>query len=158
MKKKGQSRLAAKKADAEAIQTFLAQSSSVLMTFFTRILCQDDRIVIAGSADDGWKALCYASMLQPDLVIVDLHLSGLDGEELVRNLKQRPNPPTIFVVTSDDNPGLRARCLTAGADSFFVKTKDLAARLHAAVQTFWPDHSKISQPSAGFRKTSPRRA
>ena len=157
MKKKRQIRSAAK-SDAEGIQTFLAHDSPAMMTLLARVLSKDERIIIAGSVADGWKALCYASTLQPDLVIVDLHLPGLEAEGLVRNLKQQQNPPTIFVVTSDDSPESRARCLTAGADAYLVKTKDLSVRLHAAVQSFWPRRSAILQPSAGFRKTSLRRA
>jgi DNA-binding NarL/FixJ family response regulator len=158
MKAKRQSYPAAKSDDSQKIQTFLAHDSPVLMTLLARILSKDERVIIAGSANDGWKALCYASTLLPDLVIVGLHLPGLDGEKLVRNLKQQQNPPTIFVVTSDDSPETRAKCLAAGADAFLLKTKDLSVRLNAAVQGFWPRRSAILQPSAGFRKTSRRRA
>ena len=158
MKKQKQVCSEAKNDDFKKIQTFLAEDSPLVTSLLARILSKDERVIIAGSVADGWKALCYASTLQPDLVIVGLHLPGLDGEGLVRRLKLQQNPPIIFVVTSDDSPELRARCLTAGADAFLVKTKDLPARLHAAVQSFWPRRSAISQPSAGFRKTSPRRA
>jgi len=158
MKTKRQICPTAKDDDSKTIQTFLAEGSPLMTSLLARILSRDERIVIAGLANDGWKALCYASTLQPNLVIVGLHLPGLDGEGLVRRLKQRQNPPIIFVVTSDDSPKSRARCLTAGADAFLVKAKDLPARLHAAVQSFWPRRSAILQPSPGFRKTSHRRA
>ena len=143
---------------APPIHAFIAEDSLMTMALLTRILSKDERITVVGSATDGWEALCYASSLDPDLVLVDLHMPGLDGAEVARRLKRRPKPPTIFVVTSDDSPESRARCLTAGADAFLVKTKDLPARLHAAIQSFWPSHSEILQPAAGFRKTSPRRA
>lgn len=153
MKRQKQPCSVAKNDDFRKIQTFLAEDSPVVASLVARILSKDERIIIAGSAVEGWQALCYASTLLPDLVIVGLHLPGLDGEGLVRRLKLRQNPPIIFVVTSDDSPGSRARCLTAGADAFLVKTKDLPARLHAAVQSFWPRRSAISRPSAISRKT-----
>ena len=158
MKRQKQACSVAKNDDFKKIQTFLAEDSPLVTSLLARILAKDERIIIAGSAADGWKALCYASTLQPDLVIVGPHLPGLDGEGLVRRLKLRQNPPIIFVVTSDDSPESRARCLTAGADACLAKTKDLPARLHAAIQSFWPSRSETLQPSAGFRKTSHRRA
>ena len=116
--------------------TFLADDSPFMLALLAKLLAKDERITIVGSATDGWKALCYASSLHPHLVLVDLHMPGLDGSEVTRRLKQRPNPPTIFVVTSDDTPESRARCLAAGADAFLVKRKDLPAQLKRAVQTF----------------------
>ena len=152
MKTKSQICPAAKCDDTKMIQTFLAEDSPLMTSLLAGILSKDDRIIIAGSVADGWKALCYASTLLPDLVIVGLHLPGLDGEGLVRRLKLRQYPPIIFVVTSDDSPESRARCLTAGADAFLVKTKDLPAQLHAAIQGFWPRRSATSPPSAISRK------
>jgi CheY-like chemotaxis protein len=73
------------------------------------------------------------------LVVTDLHMPGLDGAEAAHLLKQRPNPPIIFVVTSDDTPEARARSMAAGADAFLVKAADLAPRVLSAIQEFFPD-------------------
>ena len=121
------------------IRTFLAEDSPLLMALLARIVLKDKRVFIVGSATDGRKAVCNAPALQPDLVITDLHMPGLDGAEAARRLKQLPNPPIIFVVTSDDTPEARARCLAAGADVFLVKAGNLAARLLSAIQEFFPD-------------------
>ena len=109
-----------------------------MMALLTRILSKDRRIKVVGSATDGWEALCYASSLDPDLVLLDLHIPGLNGAEVARRLKQRPNHPTIFVVTSDDSPKSRARCLTASADAFLVKRSNLSSQIQTAVQNFFP--------------------
>jgi DNA-binding NarL/FixJ family response regulator len=119
------------------IQTFVAEDTPVMMSLFKRILSKDERITIVGSAFDGRKALLDASMLDPDLVLTDLHLPGLDGAEVARRLKERPSPPIIFVATSDDSPESRARCLAAGVDAFLVKSGDLAAQLEAEVHRFF---------------------
>lgn len=121
------------------IRTFLAEDFPLLMTLLARIVSKDKRLVIVGSATDGRKALCDASTLGPDLVITDLHMPGMDGAEVTRRLKQYPNPPIIFVVTSDDSPEARARCRAAGADAFLLKAGNLALRLLAAIKEFFPD-------------------
>ena len=121
-----------------AIQTFLAEDSPLMTALLARILSGINRVTVVGSATDGWKAVCYASTLCPDLVLTDLNLPGLDGAEVTRRLKHQSNPPIIFVVTSDDTPESRARCLTAGADAFFVKGLELPAQLKTAIRNCFP--------------------
>lgn len=121
------------------IRTFLAEDSPLLMALLARIVTKNQRVFIVGSATNGQKALWNASTLQLDLVVTDLHMPGMDGAEATRRLKQLPNPPIIFVVTSDDTPEARAKCTAAGADVFLVKAGNLAPRLLSAIQEFFPD-------------------
>ncbi len=119
-------------------QRFLADDSPFMMALLARMLAKDERISIAGSATDGWKALCFATSLRPDLVLTDLHMPGLDGAEVARHLKEQPNCLVVFIVTSEDSPRSRARCLAAGAVAFLVKGSDLPAQLRAAIQSVFP--------------------
>ena len=121
------------------IRTLLAEDSPLLMALLATIVSMNQRVCIVGSATDGRKALWNASTLQLDLVVTDLHMPGMDGAEAARRLKQLPNPPIIFVVTSDDTPEARARSLAAGADAFLVKAGNLASRLLSAIQKLFPD-------------------
>ena len=121
------------------IRTFLADDLPLLLALLARIVSKDKRVAIVGSATDGRKALCDGSTLGPDLVVTDLHMPGLDGAEVTRLLKQSPNPPIVFILTSDDTPEARARCMAAGADVFLVKAGNLALRLLSVIQEFFPD-------------------
>lgn len=121
------------------IRTFLAEDSPLLMTLLARSLLKDERVFIAGCATNGRKAIENAATLNLDLVVTDLHMPGLDGAEFTRRVKQRSHPPIVFVVTSDEMPEARARCLAAGADAFLVKGENLVARLLSAIQMFFPD-------------------
>jgi DNA-binding NarL/FixJ family response regulator len=121
------------------IRTFLAEDLPLMMVLLARIVSKDKRVSIVGSAPDGRKAVGNAPTLQLDLVITDLHMPGLDGAEVTRRLKQLPNPPIIFMVTSDDTPEARARGLAAGADAFLVKAADLVPQLLSTVREFFPD-------------------
>lgn len=121
------------------IRTLPAEDSPLLMALLARIVSMDKRVFIAGSATDSRKALWNASTLKRDSVVTDQHMPGMDGAEATRRLKQLSNPPIIFVVTSDDTPEARARCLAAGTDAFLVKAGNLAARLLSAIQEFFHD-------------------
>jgi DNA-binding NarL/FixJ family response regulator len=130
------------------IRAFLAEDLPLLMAWLATIVSKDKRVAIVGSAPDGRKALCNASTLGPDLVVTDLHMPGLDGAEVTRRLKQCPNPPIVFIVTSDDTPKARARCMAAGADAFLVKAANLVPQLLSAIQQFFPDKldSNVAEP------------
>jgi CheY-like chemotaxis protein len=131
---------------ARPIRTLLVEDSPVMMVLLARTLAKDRRTFIVGSMSDGRKALGYASSLRPDLVVTDLHMPRMDGAEATRFLKQRPNPPIIFVVTSDDTPEARARCMAAGADAILVKAANLVSQLLSAIQEFFPDDLEPNDP------------
>ena len=119
------------------IRTFMLDDSPFVLALLARVLAKNKKITIVGSATDGGRAFQYALMSRPDLVLVDLHMPGLDGIEMTRWFKQLPHPPIVFVMTSDENPLARARCLAAGADAFFLKAEDLGARLQTAIENFF---------------------
>jgi len=136
------------------IRTFLAEDSPLLMVLLARIVSKDERVLIVGSVTDGRKALGSASTLAPDLVITDLHMPGLDGAEFTRRIKQGTNPPIVFVVTSDEMPEARARCMAAGADAFLVKGMNLVSQLFSTMQEFFPDDLELNHTeSAHLRET-----
>jgi DNA-binding NarL/FixJ family response regulator len=139
------------------IRTFLAEDSPLLMALLARIMSNDQRVLIVGSAMDGRKAFCNASTLAPDLVITDLNMPGMDGSELTLLLKQLPNPPVVFVATADDTPEAREGCMAAGANAFLVKAGNLAPRLLSAIQEFFPDDLDSHHAESNrFRERSPQ--
>ncbi len=123
---------------ARTIRTFLAEDSPALMTLLARIVSKDRRVLLVGSATNGREALGNATALRPDLVVTDLDMPGMDGEELTRQLKLLPNPPVVLVATANDTREARERCVAAGANAYLVKTINLAPRLPSTVQELFP--------------------
>lgn len=120
------------------IRTFLADDDPFMLALLTRLLDKHPRILIVGSAMDGRKAFHSAATLRADLVLTDLHMPNVDGRELTRWLKQLPNPPAVFVVTSDDSSEALTGSLSAGADAFLAKSPDLAIQLQLALEASFP--------------------
>ena len=135
--KRSNSAPATERSTTRAIRTFLADDNPFMLARLAQSLSIDQRVTIVGSATDGHKAFQSAIMSQPDLVLIDLHMPGLNAADVIRWLRQTPNPPVIFVVTSDIGPESRARSLDAGADAFLVKDQDLPDRLRTAIQEFF---------------------
>lgn len=71
------------------------------------------------------------AIAHPDCLIVDLHMPGMSGLDLVNDLKARNLPIPVIMITAHDEPLSRRRCLDAGACCYMRKPLDEAALLDA---------------------------
>lgn len=84
----------------------------------------------------GTAGLSRASTRQPDLVILDLALPGMDGWQVCRRLRDASQVPIIMVTARGEEVD-RVRGLTMGADDYVVKPfsfPELAARVEAVLR------------------------
>lgn len=76
---------------------------------------------------DPWAALAFCSDSAPDLALLDLHMPGLDGVALIRELHSRGSTRDflpVVVLTADVTVEARDRALLAGAKDFLTKPFD----------------------------------
>lgn len=74
-------------------------------------------------AADGLSAIDKAAKTEHALILLDIQLPGMDGYEVARELRQRPelDEIPIIAVTSYAMPGDRERCLEAGCTGYIEK-------------------------------------
>lgn len=79
-------------------------------------------------AADGVEALAAAAREQPDLILMDMSLPGIDGWETTAELRRRPGVAAIPVIalTAHTLPGDREPALAAGCDEYESKPVELA--------------------------------
>jgi FixJ family two-component response regulator len=75
--------------------------------------------------------LAQPQNLSPDCIILDLHMPGMSGMELLQAMQGRDMPSPVIVITAYDEPGARDRCLRAGAAAYLRKPLDGSALLEA---------------------------
>ena len=54
---------------------------------------------VCGEAVDGDDALGQTATLQPDILLLDIHMPGMDGMATAKRLMQQPNPPALIFCT-----------------------------------------------------------
>lgn len=87
-------------------------------------------------AADGHSALSLARSFQPDLIVLDILLPGLDGFEVCRILRQEMNTP-ILMLTARDEEIDRVIGLEMGADDYMTKPfsmREFLARIKAQLR------------------------
>src|SRR5262245_37435922 len=96
-----------------------------MRSLLQRILVPEGFAVV--SATNGQEGLDAAIKHRPDLIILDLNLPDVHGEEVCRSIRQTTaieNTP-ILIMTGKDTEGLTARCLDNGADDYVSKPFEL---------------------------------
>ena len=98
----------------------------------TRLALEDEGYDVA-EADSAELALATIAIQDPDVVIVDLMLPGMDGFQCCREIRRTSDVPIIVVTARSDTHDVVAG-LEAGADDYMTKpfvVKELAARIRA---------------------------
>ena len=85
-----------------------------------RISAEPD-LEVVGEAADGEAAVRLAERLRPDVVVMDLHMRGLNGFEATRRLRERVPGAVIVMLSLQDDARTREDAAAAGAIAFVGK-------------------------------------
>jgi DNA-binding NarL/FixJ family response regulator len=88
---------------------------------FLREHCTDC-VTVVGTAVDGAVALARARELRPQVIVVDLAMSGMSGFETIPRLRESYPDAGIVALTQMELAEYRAAALAAGADEFVTKS------------------------------------
>lgn len=113
----------------------LIEDEDGIITFVRRGLEAAGHQVVV--ANDGLDGLSMALSSDVELVVLDLGLPGIPGEEVLRRLRQRRPTVPVIVLTAKDAVADRVANLEAGADDYVVKPfsfSELLARIRARLR------------------------
>jgi len=120
---------------ADAIRVLLVDDHAVVREGLRNFLALQDGLEIVGEASDGNEAIEQAERLEPDVILMDLVMPGLDGIGAMRQLRARSPSSRVIVLTSflEDERVLPA--IQAGAAGYLLKNvepAELARAIRAA--------------------------
>ncbi|MFJ3990547.1 response regulator [Streptomyces sp. NPDC090032] len=88
---------------------------------FRMLLESQDDLTVAGEAGDGAEAVRLTARLQPDVVLMDIRMPGLDGIEATRRIVASGGRTRVLILTTFDLDEYAYDGLRAGASGFLVK-------------------------------------
>ena len=106
---------------AQLIRILLADDHAIFRAGVKRVLEGAADLVIEAEAGSGGEALEQASLLAPDVAILDVSMPGTDILDTLRELKQRQPGLRILVLSVHPENHFAVRCLRQGADGYMTK-------------------------------------
>lgn len=135
----------------ENIRVLLAEDHTIVRQGLISILEKHPGIIVVAEAEDGREAVAAVEKLNPDVVLMDFSMPGLNGLEATRQIKQW-NPNTkILILTRHSNREYIESLVKAGASGYLVKNSAVD-ELVLAIQTVFQGDTyldpSISKPSS----------
>lgn len=108
-------------AGLKRIRTVVVDDSPTFLQVACELLELDPVIDLVARAGKGGEAIETVLKLQPDLVLMDVHMPYLDGLTLAWFFARRFPSSRVVLMSADESPELREACETAGAFDFVHK-------------------------------------
>lgn len=79
---------------------------------------------LVGEATNGKLALEMIRQLDPDVIILDLHMPEMGGIEVLKRIKEGRFKAKVCILTNYTYPQYKSRCMSLGAEYFLSKSED----------------------------------
>jgi DNA-binding NarL/FixJ family response regulator len=106
------------------IRVLVVDDHAVVRAGLASLLGTTDDLECVGATGDGQTALELVDELDPDVVLLDLSMPGLDGVGVTHALRQTGRLVPILVLTSYSDSGLVVDAVRAGADGYLLKQSE----------------------------------
>jgi two-component system, NarL family, response regulator LiaR len=132
---------------AEPIRVLIVDDHKVVRRGLVSFLRTYKGLALVGEARSGVEAVQLCQQLQPDVVLMDLVMPGMDGAEATRIIRENHPAIQVIVLTSFPGEDLVERALQAGAISYLLKDVE-ADQLAAAIQAAYQGRSTLAPEAA----------
>ena len=121
----------------------LVDDQALLRMGFRMVLEAEDDLEVVGEADDGGAALRQAVALQPDVVLMDVRMPGVNGIEATERIVAEVPSARVLILTTFDLDEYAFAALRAGASGFLLKNAE-PAELVGAIRSVASGDAVIS--------------
>jgi DNA-binding NarL/FixJ family response regulator len=120
---------------AKLTRLLLADDHSAMLGQTRRLL--EGEFEIVGTAGNGPDVIAAAAQLDPDVIVLDITLPGLDGIETARRLQRAGHRAKLVFLTVHEDPDYVRAALDSGGAAYVTKARlasDLIPAIHAALK------------------------
>ena len=126
-----------------ALRVLIADDDDLMRAGLRAVLSSDDTIDVVAEAADGREAVRLAGALQPDVVLMDVRMPGMDGIAATREIAAALPLSRVLILTTFEDDDYVFGALRAGASGFLLK-RTRPEQLIAAVHTIAAGESLLS--------------
>jgi two-component system nitrate/nitrite response regulator NarL len=119
---------------ATRIRVMIVDDHTLFRRGLTALLAADPRIEVVGDAADASAALKRANELAPDVVLLDNHLPGVSGVDVIPALRETVPCARIMMLTVSEDAQDLAAALRGGACGYLLKTMEGDALIDAVLR------------------------
>jgi DNA-binding NarL/FixJ family response regulator len=105
------------------IRVLIADDDRPFLESLQKLIDQQPELTVIGAAADGLEAIELADQLDPDAVVLDLHMPLLDGVSAAARLRRDHPSVCLIALTGDAEPALHRAVREAGADEVLLKNQ-----------------------------------
>jgi len=105
------------------IRVLIADDDQPFLESLQKLIDRQPELTVIGAAGDGLEAIELADQLDPDAVVLDLHMPLLDGVSAAARLRRDHPSVCLIALTGDEEPALHRAVRDAGADEVLLKTQ-----------------------------------
>jgi DNA-binding NarL/FixJ family response regulator len=103
------------------IRILIAEDQRIVREGLIALLEDESEVMIVGEASGGAEAVELFARLQPDVVLMDLQMPGVDGPEATRRIREQSPDARILVLTTYATDEFIFKALRAGASGYLLK-------------------------------------
>jgi DNA-binding NarL/FixJ family response regulator len=115
----------------DAIRILVADDQAITRSGLQALLAAAENIEIVGEACDGQEAVDLAASLQPDVILMDLRMPGINGIEATRRIHRTSPRISILVLTVFEDDTSVFPAIRAGARGYLLKNTEQDELLRA---------------------------
>jgi NarL family two-component system response regulator YdfI len=118
------------------IRILVADDHLIIRQGLRLILETAEDLELVGEATDGAEALRLCGQLNPDVVLMDLRMPGMDGLTAIEHLRSEQPEVAVVILTTFNEDELMLRGLRAGAKGYLLKDTGREAPRRAVKRCF----------------------
>ena len=103
----------------------IADDSSLMRDRIKNLLNDINNVSVVGEAENGIDALQLIRDTEPDMVILDIRMPGMNGIEVLKKIRELKMKTQVCILTNYPYKQYKDRCLAEGASYFFDKNQSI---------------------------------
>jgi DNA-binding NarL/FixJ family response regulator len=103
---------------------YILDDSQAVRERLISMISEVEGTTLAGTSGDPREAVWAIRRLHPDAVILDIRMPGMNGIQVLREIKQGEHSPMVIMLTNHPFEQYRRECVEAGADYFLNKSTE----------------------------------